>query len=74
MLDKGQTHSADPMHEAIDLVQDLIKRGIPAGYYDMGWYLQNGYGVRADKELAFKYYRKSADLGNPEGQYLVGTC
>ena len=73
MLDKGQAHSADPVNETIDLVQDLIKRGIPAGYYDMGWYVEHGYGVDADQELALKYYRKAADLGNPEGQYLVGN-
>jgi uncharacterized protein len=72
MLQKSQAVSADPVNEMIDLVQDLIKRGIPAGYYDMGWYLQQGYGVKADAELGFKYYRKAADLGNPEGQYLVG--
>jgi hypothetical protein len=72
MIEKGQAHSTDPMNEVIDLVQELIKRGIPSGYYDMGWYLEHGFGVRTDKELAFKYYRKSADLGSPEGQYLVG--
>lgn len=72
MLEKSQAVSLDPVNEVIDLVQDLIHRGVPAGYYDMGWYLANGYGVRADEELAFKYYRKSADLGNPPGQYLVG--
>jgi uncharacterized protein len=72
MLEKGQAQSADPMNEALDLAQDLIKRGIPAGYYSMGWYLEHGFAVAANAELAFKYYRKSADLGNPEGQYLVG--
>ena len=72
MLEKSQAVSEDPVNEIIDLVQALIKRGIPAGYYDMGWYLEHGYGVRADQELAFKYYRKSADLGSPQGQYLVG--
>jgi uncharacterized protein len=72
MLESGQAQSADPVNEVIDLVQDLIKRGIPSGYYGMGWYLEHGFGVKADAELAFKYYRKSADLGSPEGQYLVG--
>jgi uncharacterized protein len=72
MLGKGQAVSSDPVNETIELVQDLIKRGVPSAYYSMGWYLEHGYGVRADQELAFKYYRKSADLGNPEGQYLVG--
>ena len=72
MLEKSQAVSPDPVNEVIDLAQELIHRGIPAGYYDMGWYLANGYGVRADQELAFKYYRRSADLGSPQGQYLVG--
>jgi hypothetical protein len=72
MLDKGRAQSDDPVNETIDMVQDLIKRGIPAGYYGMGRYLKNGYGVEQDQELAFKYYRKAADLGNPEGQYFVG--
>lgn len=72
MIKDGQAPSTDPMNEVIDLVQDLIKRGIPSGYYAMGWYLEHGFGVHADEELAFKYYRKSADLGSPEGQYLVG--
>jgi uncharacterized protein len=72
MLDKGRAVSPDPVNESIDLVQELVKREIPAGYYDMAWYLEHGYGVRADKELAFKYYRKSADMGSPEGQFWVG--
>ncbi len=72
MLEDDHAVSPDPVNESIDLVQDLIKRGIPAGYYDMGWYLQHGYGVRADQDLAFKYFRKSADMGSPEGQFLVG--
>jgi TPR repeat protein len=72
MLDKGRAQSDDPVNETIDMVQDLIKRGIPAGYCGMGRYLKNGYGVEQDQELAFKYYRKAADLGNPEGQYFVG--
>ena len=72
MMDKGQAQSDDPVNETIDMVQDLIKRGIPAGYYGMARYLENGYGVEQDQELALKYFRKAADLGNPEGQYFVG--
>jgi len=72
MIGKGQADSDDPVKETLDLTEDLIQRGIPGGYYDMGRYLENGYGVKEDPELALKYYRKSADLGSPEGQYLVG--
>jgi len=71
MIGKDQADSDDPVKETLDLTEDLIKRGIPGGYYDMGRYLEAGYGVKEDPELALKYYRKSADLGSPEGQYLI---
>jgi len=72
MIGRGQAASDDPVKETLDLTQELIDRGIPGGYYDMGRYLEKGYGVKQDAELALKYYRKSADLGSPEGQFLVG--
>ena len=72
MLGLGKAISEDIVKETLDLTQSLIDRGIPGGYYDMGRYLEHGYGVQQDGELALKYYRKSADLGSPEGQYLVG--
>ena len=72
MIGKGQADSDDPVKETLDLTEDLVRRGIPGGYYNMGRYLERGYGVKQDKTLALKYYRKSADLGSPEGQYAVG--
>jgi len=72
MIGTGQADSDDPVKETLDLTEDLIQRGIPGGYYDMGRYLESGYGVKEDPELALKYYRKAADLGSPEGQYLIG--
>ena len=71
MISKGQADSENVMKETLDLTEELIKSGIPGGYYDMGRYLENGYGVKQDAELALKYYRKSADMGSPEGQYLI---
>jgi len=55
----------------LDLVEQLIKHNIPGGYYDMGHYLELGYEVEQDKEKALRYFRKAADLGNPEAQYYV---
>ncbi len=72
LIQSGKTPSADRRKEVLDLTESLIARGIPSGYYAMGWYVERGYGVKADPELALKYYRKSADLGSPEGQFLVG--
>jgi TPR repeat protein len=72
LIQSGKTPSVDRRREVLDLTESLIARGIPSGYYAMGWYVERGYGVKADPELALKYYRKSADLGSPEGQFLVG--
>ncbi len=71
MLGEGTAHSEDIVKETLDLTDELIKRGIPGGYFDMGLYLERGYGLKQDKDLALKYYRKSADMGSPEGQYVV---
>ena len=72
LIQSGKAPSTDRPRDVIDLTEELIARGIPSGYYAMGWYLERGYGVKTDPELALKYYRKSADLGSPEGQFLVG--
>ena len=71
MLKKGQAQSPNPIKESVDLVEDLIRRDIPGGYYDMGNYLMQGYGVVGDLDLAKRYYRKAADLGSPDAQYLI---
>lgn len=72
MLNKGQAQSPNLIKESVDLVEDLIHRNVPGGYYDMGNYLMQGYGVVGDLELAKRYYRKAADLGSPDAQYLIG--
>lgn len=58
--------------EAVELSERLMKLGVPGGYYSMGQYLENGYGVKRDKAASLAYFRKAADLGSPEGQYVVG--
>jgi TPR repeat protein len=56
----------------VDMTEDLIQRGIPIGYFNMGVLLDKGYGVKPDEKAALQYFRKAADLGNPEAQYYVG--
>lgn len=73
LLAERQAYSPTPIAETLTLTEELISKGIPGGYYDMGRYLERGYGVTADKELALKYFRKAADLGSPDSQFLVGT-
>ena len=65
-------HSPDAPKEAIDLAVQLVKEGVPGGYYDIGHYLEVGYGLKQNSEAALRYFRKAADLGSPDGQYYVG--
>ncbi|KPB52434.1 Sel1 repeat-containing protein [Pseudomonas coronafaciens pv. oryzae] len=71
LIAQGVVESASRSKEVIDIVKDLIARGIPGGYYDMGHYLEIGYGVKRDTSSANAYFRKAADQGNPDAQYYV---
>ncbi|WP_158274258.1 DUF6396 domain-containing protein [Chromobacterium sp. Panama] len=56
----------------LDLNDQLIAAQAPAGYYLLGVYVNSGFGYSANDELALRYFRKAADLGNPQAQYYVG--
>lgn len=73
LVSQGRADSPHPDTETIDLVEQLIKAGVPGGYYDMGHYLERGYGVEQNADKARRYFRKAADLGSPEAQSYVGN-
>ncbi|MEI9716906.1 DUF6396 domain-containing protein, partial [Moellerella wisconsensis] len=58
--------------EVWDIIQKMAKLDISYGYYQMGHYLDTGYGVIADRTKALAYFRQAADLGSPEAQNVVG--
>ncbi len=72
LVSQGIAESPDAPKETIDLAAQLVKQGIPGGYYDIGHYLELGYGLKQDAEMALRYIRKAADLGNADAQYYVG--
>ncbi|MFJ1213660.1 SEL1-like repeat protein [Burkholderia pyrrocinia] len=72
LLSSGLADSPDARSEAVDLAMQLVKGDIPSGYYDIGHFLEIGYGLKHDAEAALRYFRKAADLGSPEAQYYVG--
>lgn len=72
LLSEGLADSPDSRSEAVDLAMLLVKNNIPSGYYAVGHYLEMGYGLKQDSDSALGYFRKAADLGNPEAQYYVG--
>ncbi|MEE4341785.1 sel1 repeat family protein [Pseudomonas alliivorans] len=58
--------------EVLRLSQQLIEANVAAGYYLIGTYLQRGVaGLQQDSEMALRYYRKGADMGNPQAQTYV---
>jgi uncharacterized protein len=69
---QGLADHPKPAQHVIDINERLIKLGAPIGYYNMATYLEQGYGVKQDKTAALNYYRKSADMGSPQGQLHVG--
>ncbi|WP_413495813.1 DUF6396 domain-containing protein [Morganella psychrotolerans] len=62
-----------PAQEAWDINRKMAKLNISYGYYQMGHYLDTGYGVAADRTKALTYFRQAADLGSPEAQYIIGN-
>ncbi|MEX5683569.1 DUF6396 domain-containing protein [Pseudomonas silesiensis] len=72
LLSTGQARSPHASKEAVDLAEYFIGKGIPGAYYDMAHYLESGYGVKQDVTASKAYFRRSADMGNPDAQYYIG--
>lgn len=72
-ITQGLVLSPTGRKEAVDLAMQLVQQGIPGGYYDLGHYLEIGYGVQQDTTAAMRYLRKAADLGSPEAQAYVAS-
>ncbi|WGS51348.1 sel1 repeat family protein [Paraburkholderia sp. D15] len=72
LISRGLALSPDGAKEVVDLAAQLVAQGVPGGYYDIGYYLETGYGLKKDPEMSLRYFRKAADLGNPDAQYRIG--
>ncbi|WP_232918620.1 sel1 repeat family protein [Pseudomonas syringae] len=71
LLSEGKVTSPNASKETIELVKKFIAQDIPGAYYDMAHYLEKGYGVKQDLPASKAYFRRAADLGNPDAQYYV---
>ena len=71
LVSQGLADSPNREKETVDLAVQLVNQSIPGGYYDIGHYLELGYGLKQNSEMALRYIRKAADLGNPDAQYYV---
>jgi uncharacterized protein len=73
LIVQGLVHSPEGEKEVVDFAMQLMHDGIPGGYYDVGHYLEIGYGVQQDTPAAMRYIRKAADFGNPEAQAYIAA-
>ncbi|MBK5048734.1 sel1 repeat family protein [Burkholderia sp. R-70006] len=71
LVSHGMASSPDAAREAVEWATQLVNQGIPTGYYDIGYYLNSGYGLKQNTETALKYIRKAADLGNADAQHYI---
>ena len=58
--------------EALVLVEEAMRLGIPAAYDRMGTYYMNGVGVAGDATKAFAFLQKAAEMGNPQAMGYLG--
>jgi len=72
LVSRGKAKSPNAMRESIDWTTQLVEQDVPMGYYDVGHYLKLGYGFKQNEDMALRYIRKAADMGNPDAQYYVG--
>lgn len=66
----------DPLPEkAIEIERLAVKAGQPWGFYDLGVAYEYGHGgLPQDKDLAWAYYLRAAELGSPEAQMALASA
>jgi len=69
---QGKSDQIGNVDLVVDMTQDLIKQGIPQGYYNMSILLGRGYGVVEDEGASMQYMRRAADLGSVDAQFAIG--
>ncbi|WP_374585722.1 tetratricopeptide repeat protein [Pseudoduganella sp.] len=58
--------------DALKLVEEAMRMGVPAAFDRMGTYFMNGTGVDQDITRAYAFWQKAADMGNPDAMsYLA---
>jgi len=65
----------DPLHgveDAIQLVEEGMRLGVPAAYDRMGTYHMNGTGVSPDATRAYAFWQKAAEMGSPQAMAYLG--
>jgi TPR repeat protein len=61
------------VEKAIQLTEDLMRRGVPAAWDNMGAYYMGGIGdLKQDATVAYAFWQKAADMGSMAAQTYLG--
>ncbi|QFZ87192.1 sel1 repeat family protein [Variovorax paradoxus] len=60
--------------KAIELTEDLMTKGVPAAWDNMGTYYTGGVGsLKRDATVAYAFWQKAADMGSMASQAYIGA-
>ncbi len=61
------------IEKAIQLTEDLMRKGVPAAWDNMGAYYMGGIGdLKQDATVAYAFWQKAADMGSKSAQAYLG--
>jgi TPR repeat protein len=61
------------IEKAISLTEDLMRKGVPAAWDNMGAYYMGGVGpLEQDATVAYAFWQKAADMGSMAAQTYIG--
>ena len=62
------------IEKAIQLTEDLMRKGVPAAWDNMGAYYMGGVGgLKQDATVAYAFWQKAADMGSMAAQTYIGA-
>jgi uncharacterized protein len=62
------------VEKAIQLTEDLMRKGVPAAWDNMGAYYMGGLGgLKQDATVAYAFWQKAADMGSMAAQTYIGA-
>lgn len=62
------------IEKAISLTEDLMQKGVPAAWDNMGAYYMGGVGsLEQDATVAYAFWQKAADMGSMAAQTYIGA-
>ena len=62
------------IEKAIELTEDLMQKGVPAAWDNMGAYYMGGVGpLEQDATVAYAFWQKAADMGSMAAQTYIGA-